>query len=291
MLTNLIKKFIDFYLYSSIHIALGASLSVILCYSVLYHLPNSDYPFFVFFSTLFLYCSHRIVGIQKVKAFENEGRFAIIKKFKVHLILYAILGAVASIYFFFGLERRLQLILLIPGLISILYILPIFSNNKRLRDFDNIKIFLIAISWGFIIGAIPYIEVKQTFDVYGLMYFLEKTLFIFAITIPFDIRDLKVDENNNVSTIPSRVGSQRAYRISFILLCVCLLAVALLYFYNIYSIKVMLSLSAGYLLTMVMIFLSKEKKHDYYYSGMLDGSIILTALFGIISSGILSVLF
>lgn len=286
-----LKKIIDLYLYSSIHIALGAMLSVILCYAVFIHIPNSDYPLFVFSATLFLYCIHRIVGINKVRSFENEGRFAIIKKFRTHLFFYAILGAVAMVYFYYGLPKALQLWLLIPGVISLLYVLPLFSNNRRLRDYNFIKIFLISAIWGLIISLIPYYEAHQTVDFKGILYFLEKTIFIFAITIPFDIRDLKVDKEINVSTIPHKIGIKNAYKLSYFLLAVAILLVALQFATGSYSLALLMGISAGYLLAMGSIKISENKTNDYFYSGLIDGTIGLVAIIGIVLSGILGVLF
>ena len=286
-----IRSLVNFYIYSSVHIALGAALSVILCYAVSYHIPTSNYALFVFSSTLFLYCSHKIVGIRKMKSFEDEGRFAVIKKFKSHLILYALLGGLATLYFFTTLEPRLQIALILPSVISVLYILPVFSNNKRLRDFDLIKIFLISIIWGLIIGLIPYFEVNGFVDFTGFLYFMEKLTFILAITIPFDIRDLRFDKKINVITIPGKLGVKKSYLLTYILLGASLIICTILYYLDYYSLKVMLALITGYMLTAVAVLVSKNKRDDYYYSGLLDGTIIIVALMGIVASGILAVVF
>ncbi len=288
---GLIKKIVDLYIYSSIHIALGATLSIILCYSALIHIPDSNYAILVFTATMCMYCSHRVVGIEKLKDFQNEGRFAIIKKFRIHLIFYALLSGFATIYFLYGLERRIQFYLIIPAVISIFYITPLFSNKKRLRDFNHIKIYLIAIIWGLIIGLIPYLEVNQTLDVKGILYFLEKTFYIFAITIPFDIRDLTIDKHINVSTLPSKIGLKKSYQIAYGAMIITIFLVLVLFFLKLYSLKVSLALIFGYFLTILAIYISKNKTHDYYYGGLLDGTIIIVALLGIIESGILSVIF
>lgn len=286
-----IRSLINFYLYSSVHISLGAALSVILCYAVSFHIPTSDYTLFVFSSTLFLYCSHRIVGIRKMKSFEDEGRFAIIKKFKSHLIFYALLGGIATIYFFVNLESRLQIALILPSIISVLYILPVFSKSKRLRDFGLIKIFLISIIWGLVIGLIPYFEVNGKVDLKGLLYFMEKLLFILAITIPFDIRDLRFDENINVKTIPSQLGIKKSYLITYLLLGASIIISTILSYLDYYTFKVMLALIVGYFLTAMAILASKNRTNDYYYSGLIDGTIIIVAVLGIVASGILSLIF
>lgn len=286
-----LRKLLDFYLYSSIHIALGASLSVLLCYAALVHIPTSDYAFFVFSSTLFLYCIHRIVGINKVRAFEKQGRFAIIKKFRNHLLIYTILGGLASTYFYFNLPLEIKLLLILPSVISILYVLPLFAGNKRLRDYFLIKIFLIAISWGLIIGLIPFWEVNSQIGSNGTLYFLEKVSFIFAITLPFDVRDLKVDASNKVETIPSKLGASKTYILAYSSVASAIVLVILQVLRGVYSNTLGMGLGIGYLATMLVIRISKNKQNDYYFSGLLDGTIILVSLVGIAMSGILTLLF
>ncbi len=288
---NFLKKLVDLYLYSSVHIALGAFLSVILCYSVFYHIPGSDYPLFVFFSTVFLYCAHRVIGIEKVKMFQGEGRFAVIKAHKIHLLIYTILAGLAMIFFFLRMQRHLQLWLLLPGAISIMYVLPLFGDKKRLRDYFQIKIYLIAIIWGMIIAFIPYIEAEGAMDLKGIIYFLEKTIFIFAITIPFDIRDLRVDKTMEVNTIPHEIGLRKAYRLTYGLMILTIFLVLAQYFLDTYSIKMAVGITIGYLLTILFIKLSEKKTHDYFYAGILDGTISLVAIIGILLSGILGVVF
>lgn len=288
---KLIRKLVDFYLYSSIHIALGAGLSVFLCYAMLTHIPTSDYPLFVFCATLFLYSGHRIIGINKVKAFENEGRFAVIKKFKSHLILYAILSGLGSLYFYISLSMTLKLCLLIPGLVSVAYVIPIFGSGKRLRDFNLIKIFLIAIIWGLVIGVIPYIEVEQKMDLAAWVFFLEKIFFIFAITLPFDARDLEVDRSNSVKTIPSVLGLERSYNISYLSMLLVICCVITLFVLGIYTSTTCAALGLSYLLTMIVIRYSKGKKDDYYYSGLLDGTISLVGIAGILGSELIKIMF
>ena len=98
-----------------------------------------------FFSTLFLYAIHRIVGLFKVQEFTDKGRYKVIAKFKSHIIIYAILAGMGSAYYFFKADLNVQMALIIPGLISLAYVLPFLNGKKRLRDLGTIKIFLIAI--------------------------------------------------------------------------------------------------------------------------------------------------
>ena len=48
--------------------------------------------------------------------------------------------------------------------------------------------------------------------------FFERFLFIMAITIPFDIRDLKIDNQVGLKTIPSILGIKKSKMIAYFLL-------------------------------------------------------------------------
>jgi 4-hydroxybenzoate polyprenyltransferase len=223
--------------------------------------------------------------------FQEEGRFAVIKAHKLHLFVYTILASLAMIFFFLRLERLLQLWLLLPGAISLMYVLPLFGNKKRLRDYFQIKIYLIAIIWGMIIAFIPYIEATGSMDTKGFLYFLEKTIFIFAITIPFDIRDLRVDKTMEVNTIPHTIGLKKAYWVTYGLMTLTIALVILQYFLGTYSLPPAIGITIGYLITILFIKLSEKKTHDYYYAGVIDGAISLVAIIGILLSGILGIVF
>ena len=57
---------------------------------------------------------------------------------------------------------------------------------------------------------------------------LERFLFVFAITIPFDIRDMEIDIKEGLKTIPVIMGKKKAMMIANILLVlftmICLVA-------------------------------------------------------------------
>ena len=170
---------------------------------------------FVFLATLFLYAIHRIVGLVKVKPFLEKYRYTIIYTFRNHIKVYAIIGGIGAIYFFFFLSLANQLLLIVPTILSLGYVLPFVKGSKRLRDFDYIKIFLIAIVWGVITVLMPILQRTTTFILPHFLVLLERMLFIFAITLPFDIRDLKIDAHINVKTIPATIGIPRTQRLAY----------------------------------------------------------------------------
>ncbi len=233
---------------------------------------------FVFFSTLFLYAVHRIVGLVKVKPFLEKYRYAIIYRFRNHIKIYAFLGGVGALYFFFSLSIANQLLLVIPAILSLGYVLPFVKGQKRLRDFDYVKIFLIAIVWGVITVLMPMLERTSILDLSHFLILLERMLFIFAITLPFDIRDLKIDEHIDVKTIPGIIGiSKTKYLGAFSLLGVLVLA-GMNWFLGIYTMWIFLALSISAVTTFFLINYSDKTEADYFFTGLMDGTMILQFL-------------
>ena len=233
---------------------------------------------FVFLATLFLYAAHRIVGISRLKEFLDVSRYHVIASFKWHIFTYALLAGLGSLYCFLQLTVTLQWALIIPSLFSLAYVIPILGKKKRLRDVNHLKIYLIAIIWAFVTVSLPAIDSQQASTLPTVLMFLERALFIFVITIPFDIRDLKVDNYNAVMTLPAKIGLKKAIQLGYILLSF-FLALAFINFYlGTYSIPDVLALSFSAIFTAIFLSRSHPDQHDYFYSGMMDGTMILQFL-------------
>lgn len=270
------KPFTDLVLYGNFWIALcGWSMYASSCL-----LLGIDYKFdavaaFCAFGTLFLYGVHRIVGISRLHQFFDVDRYAVIARYKQHIQVYAIIGLLISIYCFFQFEWLTMGMLILPGLLGLGYVAPVFGEEKRLRDQNDIKIFLVAIVWAWITLLLPAVE--YGIDNYLLVgcLFAERCLFIFAITLPFDIRDIKVDTFGSVKTIPARIGINKSIYLSWFSLFFSTLIISGLLYFNLISSDQFIALLILYIATAGIVFYSSPKRHDYFYSGLIDGLMIL----------------
>ncbi len=276
------KSIIDLILYSSLHISIAAALLTLESFYLLGIDPYFYYISFVFFSTMLIYSLHRIIGIKLVKDQNLTERFRLIVKFRHHLILYALLASAALIYILFHIDFNYIKPLIPAGLISLLYVIPLFKK-KRIRDVHFIKIFLIAIVWMYVSATVPTMASAGEWDTSAILISLEKLLFIFAITLPFDVRDLKVDNLAEVDTLAKLLGINKSYLLSYLsLLLGCIILLLAIYITELDPIHFM-SIIVAYGLAIGLVGLSKNKSSDYYYSGLLDGSIILRSLIIILS--------
>jgi len=277
---NILKKFIDLILYSNLWIGL-AGLTMALQTQLLLTKKIEFTPLIglIFFSTLFLYALHRIVGISKVHKFiEDVERYAVIAKFRHHIIVYAVIAAVGGLYCFWYVSWSIWWALIIPVFISLGYVLPFLSGKKRLRDFNHIKIYLVAIVWAWITVTLVAIDYNQALSMSGILLFLERSFFIFAITIPFDIRDLKVDTHSAVKTIPASIGIAKSKQLILGLISMVIILGIVNFYLGTYNLPQLIALITSTLIAYALGHYSDTNSHDYWFTGLLDGTMILQFL-------------
>lgn len=274
-----LTPFIDLVLYGNFWIALAAA-AMVLQTQYLFSGEVQFNPFvgFVFFATHCLYAIHRIVGLNKVEPFQGQGRYSVIARFKNHIIFYAVISGIASFVMFWYLPVRWDWMLFVPAIISLAYVLPMLGKQRRLRDFALIKIFLIALVWSWITVVLTIREAHRPLDLSTFYLFAERACFIFAITLPFDIRDLEVDRFTGVKTIPALLGIVKTRGlIAF--------SLGLMVFFSwqnfetgFYSIIDFLVLLLAALISFIIVYFAPRIKHDYYFTGLVDGLMILQFL-------------
>ena len=267
------KRFVDLILYSNFFIAACAVAMTLQTQLLLQGSFEIISPIviLVFCATLVIYALHRLVGMFKVQDFIGEGRYFIINKFKSHIWIYAILGILIGAYYFFQVSRIVQIVIVLPAFFSLGYVLPVFGKRKnlRLRDFSGLKIFLVAFVWSYVTVLLPALELG-IWNSEVLWMCVERSLFVFAITLPFDIRDLKVDGHNEVQTIPSWIGINRTIQLTAVLLLLFLIII----FFS-YSMSIFIAMSISAFSTLYFVYLSPKQTHDYFFTALMDGTIIM----------------
>lgn len=264
------RRLLELYVYGSFHIGLSALLYTLFFFQYLEY-TNWWYLSFIFFSTWAIYGAHKAIGISKVEGFLNQGRFAVIRLYRKHIFIYIAIGILGSIFTWFHLNFSIKLALLTLGIIPVLYVLPIFKGKKRLRDFGIVKIFLISIVWALVTTTSPMIGADFN---HQIALFLASALYIFGITIPFDIRDLDIEEALDVKTIPSILGVTK----SKILAISCLTTAGLMVL-SIGPSSFGISFLISSLLCTAFVYFFSTKDNDFYYSLLLDATMMLPMIF------------
>ncbi|MES2417213.1 MAG: hypothetical protein V4541_03445 [Bacteroidota bacterium] len=274
----------DFLLFSNLFIAICAVAQGLVTYYLL-KLPADNYVLaFVFFSTLMVYNLSMLLSkpkepqqspFKRVRWIFSHHRLII----SITLISILCLIPLGLLY----LSFQAKLLMAFVGIISIAYNFPFLSINQKkigLRNLPGIKLFLIALVWSVSCVLLPIVELENN---YGISISLSETLllvakrfiFICAITIPFDIRDLFQDKLYELKTIPVMLGKKKAW-----IFCQALLAsylILLVFFTKEINLDV-IGLSLTIFLTGWLIFKSSLKRNEYYYFFFLDGTMLLQCL-------------
>ncbi len=274
-----LKSVLNFFIYTNLWIAASA---IVLCLQTQYLLTHSisisKLIIFVFFSTLLLYAVHRLVGLRKIDRSQPQARFEIIARYRLWLIASAIIAAITCAIIFFQFERALQFALFLPMIAAVGYAIPLFPTGKRLRDFSYVKIFLIALSWGWVTVIMPSLELHLFPNIPAVVMFLERCCFIFAIALPFDIRDLPIDRADGVRTLPGTLGVKKAKWLAYMALMLMLIFGWLNVQLDAYDLSNWLGLCISGLLTATLIYFAKEERSDYYFTGLIDSMLLLQLL-------------
>ncbi|MES2827156.1 MAG: hypothetical protein V4687_03345 [Bacteroidota bacterium] len=176
-----------------------------------------------------------------------------------------------------------KLLMIFTGLIAIGYNIPFLTlNNQRigLRNIPGIKLFLIAMVWAVSCVLLPIMELQHSNQLNisptnTLLLVFKRFLFIAAITIPFDIRDLFQDKLYALKTIPVMLGERKAYIFCQFLLLGYLL---LLLLFRQAEYTDIAAVVLNLMITGWLIFKSNIKKNEYYYFFYLDGTMLLQYL-------------
>lgn len=251
-----------FLIYSNIWISIGSALLTYLIYIINDIKPNYSYIGFVFFSTLFSYLLQRVARVKKIAKTSPKSWVVLNKKAAVLLLIVSFVGAFLCFSRFYSTNPFIFYWILILGIISTGYSIADF------RDVPYLKIIMIAASWGITCGTIPLFLIKSYELNSVILNFSWVFCYLLAITIPFDIRDLGIDEERK-KTIPQWVG----IKISKIIALSFLIFSILIFGFLSSPIQlvgyVVSSLFSGYL-----IYNSNKNRPDIYFTFFIDGHII-----------------
>ena len=225
-----------------------------------------------FFSTWLIYAGHRYVSLAKVEADKKEdvpSRLANVRAYRKLFPYLATLALGIVIFCAYPMSIYAWYALPVAGLIAGTYVLPIWKGY-RLRDVPFVKIFMVAVVWSYVTVILPAGEAGLGLAEWGWMA-LERMIFIFAITLPFDLRDIAFDKAQGVSTFATRLGVKGTLFLSLGLLFVWMVMVGVLYVGWWW-----IAFAAAGIGTIVLVYLSPRfLNDDWYFTGWLDGTMLL----------------
>ncbi|RLD27769.1 MAG: hypothetical protein DRI75_08675 [Bacteroidetes bacterium] len=270
---RLFKQILDFYINSSIHVALAVfSLSWIT-------LLEFDIPYdkevlcFLFFASVTGYNFVKYFGLAKF----HHRRLANWLKWIQVFSLFCFIGLC---FYAYQLNSKTLIYVFGAGIITFLYAIPFLpkrlfiDKQQNLRHISGLKIYVIALVWVGVTVFIPLInnDFQINFDV--IITALQRFMFVMVLMFPFEIRDMQFDKLR-LSTIPQQIGLRATKTIGVLLLVGFFFLEFLKDVTNMKSIVVLAIITC---VTLMFLIFSQEYYKKYYTSFWVEGIPILWLL-------------
>ncbi|MCC6187147.1 MAG: UbiA family prenyltransferase [Chitinophagaceae bacterium] len=220
-MSALLDKFV-FRLNTLLHFVLFTSVfsslcTLVLCIAteklILGHLPPlfSSLHLFIIGSTLVVYNVHYLI---KKSSIAISDQYAWVQQHRLWNYFFLGLGFVLCGIFAFAMPKAVWQAGIVLSVFSFAYSVPIlpFKNKYRLKDIGWLKIIILACVWVAVTAVLPMLF----WSVNPLAYPYEiglRFLLLFILCLAFDIRDMQVDFEAGIYTLPNKFGVVNTYRL------------------------------------------------------------------------------
>lgn len=269
---RVLKRIFDFYINSSIHVALavcGLTWVTLLNFNVG---ADLDFIYFIFFATITGYNFVKYFGLAK---FHHRSLASWLKAIQI----FSFLCFIGLMYFTLKLKGQTIIYFGVLGIITFLYAIPflpkkLLLESGNLRAISGLKIYVIAFVWMAVTVIIPLLNEDYFFENDVLIEAIQRYLYVIIAMLPFEIRDMRYD-SIKLSTIPQRIGIARTKIIGFLLIVLVFL---LEFFKDAFYINKTIILGIICLLLLLFLVFSKVNQKKYYSGFWVEGIPILWAL-------------
>ena len=249
------KRLFDFYLRSSLHVALAVYALIRITELIFYLPPNPYVSWFGFFGT--------VVGYNFVKydaiARSGKPKMGLQMKAFIGVSFVAFWGAV---YCFFHLSLLTQIVSGLCLLVTAFYTLPFFPNKTNARSWSGLKIYIVALCWVGVTVALPVCDAGIVLTSDFVLVCIKRFILVVVLLFIFEIIDLAWDDPH-LKTVPQQIGITNTKRLGVFLLIVFLL---LELFQMNDSLPRFVISTVIIVLTSTFLFLAHPKRPPYYTS-------------------------
>ena len=230
---------------------------------------------FILSGTLFLYTLHRLYALYK-KPNSSIHRLQKAAEIKNSIIVLCGIGLATSIITGFYLTKE-EVAKMIPVIVlGALYSFPVFKvfNLPALREIPILKPFIIALTVAY---ATTFALLPVNAAVLSL--FILRFLFLSAVTLPFDIRDITIDKNEKIKTPAVLLGVQKTKNTALLFNAVFTgVNITVYLFTDLYSFSVLIAFWLSEFYTSYYIYKINKHQNDSYYTYHFEGGIILQSI-------------
>jgi len=275
----MLKKIVGFCVNSSIWVAISVVTLVKITYVNIAIPVNNFLMFYVFFGTIFGYNfikyfeKEQLSGFKrwmlKVRFLEPIDTFKQFRKRAKRTLTISVVSLFCSFFYFLKLEFLTQVLIVIPLLLTIFY--AVSFGDKTLRNIAGVKIYVVGFTWAIITVLLPVIEEGMSLSADVWIVFLQRFLFVVALVLPFDIRDLEMDAKH-LKTIPQKIGVKYTKLYGLFLL----LGFFFLEFFRDGLLEEnLIVMPLVFIITLLFIVLSTKRQSTFYSSFFVEGIPVL----------------
>jgi uncharacterized membrane protein len=252
-----LKRLFDFYINSSIHVALSCFALVRITQMVFHICGGNAVANFAFFGT--------IVGYNFVK----YGELARTKKLQMRsqlrlIVFFSFCSFIMTGYYFFQLERITQIVGVVLLGFTLLYTLPFFPNRKNARNWAGVKIYIVSLCWVGVTVFLPLLKAKGTFGTEFFIFSIQRFILIFVLILIFEIIDLKHDDPN-LKTVPQQIGVENTKKLGYLLMVLFCLMEVFNFKYQLLILELIFKIAIACITGLFLAF-ANEKRSKYYTS-------------------------
>ena len=258
---KVLKQLLDFYINSSIHVALAVYALSWITLKKLNINGDATILYFNFFATITGYNFVKYFGIAKWHHRSLANWLKVIQVFS--LVCFGLMC-----YYALQLQNNSLLLIAGFGMVTFLYAIPFLpikwylDTQQNLRDISGLKVYVIALVWCGVTVILPVFNNNGMFSQDAIITIIQNFILVIALMLPFEIRDLNYD-SLKLATIPQKIGVKNTKRLGYVL-------VLLFYFVEYFKDNIdatgLLFQCVISIILCVFIYFANEDRNAYYTS-------------------------
>jgi 4-hydroxybenzoate polyprenyltransferase len=291
-LAALLKRWVDVFIFDNVFIACcAAAWSLATLAQCALPVQPDRTTAFVFFATLLVYNIHKSLTLIEGPVLAGAAALPWNRRLDAPLRFLLAASMAGTFVTFLLLSADEQVLVLVTGAVTAAYSFPLLRirrTRKRIRELFVVKMLTISAVWCVATVWLPLVSagpLPQEF----LWLFAARLCFVFAITIPFEIRDMEQEKRWGNRTLPVALGIRKSKWLAYLLLGV-FAAITLFQLWPpvsmppLFAAACLLSgVAAG-----VLVRNTRETNSPFYYKFWVDGTMLFQAFLVILGYAFLS---
>lgn len=235
---------------------------------------------FVFGSTLLVYNAHNYFKVRKQLP-TQRNKWNLSNTFNI--LCWGAIGLVLASVFVFHLHRNGIALLIILTVLTLSYSYPLLRFNRSrtaLKNLGVLKPFLLSLVWVAVTFLLPIVELSIPLSPELLFRGVVRWVFLLILCILFDIKDIQVDSEKGIKTIPLLLGTKLHRYLHRFINGVILILTGAFFFFDMHIFYIVQIIA--FLLLKIMLHRVQPDKTELFYVINVDGMMLLYSILLII---------